>query len=244
MKKVLAFVLFIGMAGQANATLFSAVNNDIYDNDLDPTTSSSFDYGGFTWDTGFSSVPNDPDTGLPNNDGVIATDGNQAFGDVQIFSSDTGAGVDLDGDGLADINTSSNMTTDITESGIITVTWDYFTFDDLTSFDPFVWLLDGAATTITDDALAVGCDIDGIAGDDGLCQSATTDFEVVAGTVFGFALLSDNLFGGGLYVADVVLSDLSFTAFGGNPVPVPPAFLLFGTALAGLGFFRKKKAAA
>ena len=46
--------------------------------------------------------------------------------------------------------------------------------------------------------------------------------------------------------AFVTISNFSFDdGFGEiTPMPVPPAFLLFGTALAGLGFFRKKKAAA
>ena len=126
------------------------------------------------------------------------------------------------------------MTTSITVSGIISVAWDYFTDDAPAGFDPFIWLVNDVAnaTSISNDALGTGA------------QDGMFSQHVDAGTLFGFAMTTDNTFGGGCCAADVVLSNFSFISdFGGNPVPVPPAFLLFGTALAGLGFFRKKKAA-
>jgi hypothetical protein len=208
MKRVLAFVLFIGMAGQANAAIFDA------------GSPGSFSYGGFTWDTSFSP------TG--NNDGFIATGGDvdPLLGEVQIVGSDTGTGVQSPTDAL------STMSTAITESGTISVAWDYFTNDAPAVFDPFIWLVNGVAdlTSITNDALGTGG------------QTGTFTQHVDAGTLFGLAIGTDNLFGGGAFSADVALSNFSFTSDNGSRVvPIPPAFLLFGTALAGLGFFRRKK---
>ncbi len=202
MKKVLAFVLFIGMAGHANAAIFDA------------GAPGSFSYGGFTWDTAFSP------TG--NNDGFIGTGVDAGVGDVQIVGSDTGDFADA----------SSNMTTAITESGTISVAWDYFTFDPPALFDPFVWLLDGVEQAITgfDEFLGGG-------------QTGTFTQHVDAGTVFGFAIVSDNLLGQppGAWSADVGLSLFSFTP---NPVPIPAAVLLFGTALVGfIGVSRRRKVA-
>jgi hypothetical protein len=65
------------------------------------------------------------------------------------------------------------------------------------------------------------------------------------GDLFGFSIFSiDNAFG----AASVDISNLTFcTACDANgrppvsAVPLPPAFLLFGVALAGLGFVQKRK---
>jgi len=219
MKKVLAFILFIGMAGQANAAVYS---------DASP---GSFSYGVYTngdaimWDTTF------PPAG--NNDGYIATslggDSDAAVGDVQIVGSDTG---------LFATHVSSAMTTVIQESGEISVDWDYFTLDPPAGFDPFVWLLNGVVQDITNFDLFSNNQ-----------QVGTFMTSVNVGDIFGFAILTDNLLAEpfpGANSADVGLSGIQFGDLSGNMLatPVPPAFLLFGTALAGLGIFRRKKAAA
>jgi hypothetical protein len=42
----------------------------------------------------------------------------------------------------------------------------------------------------------------------------------------------------------VTISDFRFAAANPSPVPLPPAFLLSGAALAGLGFVRRRKVSA
>jgi len=226
--------LFIGMAGQANADIFF---------DVPFPATGSFGYGGLDWTTGFE-----------NSDGSVATNdlnaststisGGAAGGfpadytsngsDVRIFGSDTG--IEANGPGLSSISTTIGPV-----SGTISVAWDYIAGPGtLAENDPFIWLLGG------DPLLALTPQ--SIAGFDGLSaapQSGTFIQHLDAGALFSFGILTlDNLFGDGEF-ASVSLTGLEFTAdIGGmNPVPVPPAFLLFGTALAGLGFFRKKKAA-
>ena len=234
MKKVILFVLFIGMVGHAQAAFI--VSGDVdntfnYGTNTDSTGVVSTDF--FNWTAGFV-----------NSDGSIDTE--TAFnGEFQMIGSDL---LDADGFGcpgtFLDLCTSTNMLTTSSEAGTISVDWDYFTGDVFAEYDPFVWLYDGVATTITNDALGF---FDDGSLDDGI-QFGTFSATVAAGVDFGFAILSDNYFGDGLSGADVGLLNLNFVAdpFQANPptaAPVPPAFLLFGTALAGL-FFRKKKAAA
>lgn len=124
--------------------------------------------------------------------------------------------------------------------GDVSFAWDYTTGDFDSAFDPFVWVYaaDGdinnvSVTQITTNGLTA--------------ESGTSTFAVVAGSLFGFSIDSvDNLVTATDF-AFVTITDFAFDdGFAGNvlPTPVPPAFLLFGTALAGLGFFRKKKAAA
>ena len=217
MKKVIAAVLFIGMAGQANAALYNA------------GSTGSFSFGGATWDTSF--------TPTGNNDGSIRTgpEANSdplkapiALGEVQITGSDTGTQLDIP------VRSLTTMTTTIAQGGTISVDWTYTSgILDPAENDPFIWLLDGMVQL----PFIYGADTTGV-------ETGTFTTVVDAGALFGLSIASDNLFGAPLFQANVVLSNFTLTDLNGsNLVPVPPAFLLFGTALAGLGFFRKKKAA-
>jgi hypothetical protein len=94
-----------------------------------------------------------------------------------------------------------------------------------------VWLLDSAGTALT---LTTEC----VSG--GFCS-----FDVAAGSIFGIALqdltgASGNLVGPA--IATITNFDWAANGQGGvGAVPLPPAFLLFGVALAGLGFVQKRK---
>lgn len=218
MKKLL-FAAMICMASSAHATIY----------DMDD----------FVWtdDTGFG-------------DGAISRSGSNT---ATIRGSD-------DGSGFFDPTQMTSTSTLGAGSGVgdVSFSWDYTTGDTDSLYDPFVWLYsatnidadndgvldDLTVTSITTAGEVVDVDGDGILDPE---QSGIWSFAVAAGSLFGFSIdTADNQFGNG-HFGSVTVSNFAFDdGFAGNPnaVPVPPAFLLFGTALAGLGFFRKKKAAA
>ena len=114
----------------------------------------------------------------------------------------------------------------------VTFNWDYLTLDPPSSFDPFVFINDlvlGVSEKVTVDA--------GPASQSGLAGLAF--FNIADLAMWGFALQSVD----GLYnSASVIISGVQLTALKPpSAVPLPPALLLFGTAIAGLGFFRRKK---
>ena len=219
MKKVLAIVLFIGMAGQANAAIYTV------------DSPGSFLFGGFSWDTSFSPTENQNGS-IRNGPEANSVDGEApiALGEVQITGSDTGTQLDIP------IRSLTTMTTTIAQGGTISVDWTYTSgILDGADNDPFLWLIDNVVQTpFIYGNLGTGIGV----------QSGTFTQAVDANTLFGLSIASDNLFGAPDFQANVVLSNFTLTDLNGsNLVPVPPAFLLFGTALAGLGFFRKKKVA-
>jgi len=80
-----------------------------------------------------------------------------------------------------------------------------------------------------------------------MLQSGNAGFNVVAGDIFGFGLLSSDSCCGESYS---VIEDFSVGAFGqaeygigdpGSPVPLPAAAWLFGSALLGLGGIKRKR---
>ncbi len=175
---------------------------------------TTFDFGGLTWTADFS--------GSTPNTGVIEyTD--PAPTDVTIKGSSNGLG----------LPSNTGFSTTAASDLAIDFSWAYQTFDFSEVFDTFFWVNNGAGST------TVQLSVNG----DGAIQNGAESMLVAAGDVFGFSIFTlDNLFGLGEF-AQVTISDFSFQDLGGNPnpVPVPPAFLLFGSALAGLGFMRKKK---
>ena len=214
MKKLL-FAIMLGMASQANATIF------ILDD--------------FAWT---------PEYGFPGTGEINGIDSDGTFvsptgTSVTIKGSDDGSG---EGDPTAITTATSNG------AGTVSFDWDYLTRDAFAGFDPFVWLVDdgsGLTRTSITDGTVIETSPDVFVGSGAQAQSGSESIFVTAGSIFGFSLDTfDNKFGTGEF-GFVTISNFQFDdGFAGNVVPVPPAFLLFGTALAGLGFFRKKKAAA
>ena len=168
------------------------------------------------------------DTGLGN--GVISRSGTNT---ATIRGSD-------DGSGFFDPTqmTSTSTLGAGSGEGDVSFAWDYTTTDTDSIWDPFVWLYaaDGDINNLSITSITTS----GITN-----QSGLWSFAVAAGSLFGLSIDTvDNEFGDGEF-GFVTITNFAFDdGFAANPVPVPPAFLLFGTALAGLGFFRKKKAAA
>jgi hypothetical protein len=78
---------------------------------------------------------------------------------------------------------------------------------------------------------------------DPLCAAGSCSFDVGNGDLFGIALQDTTGAGGfGAAVAHITNFDWAPSGQGGvGAVPLPPAFLLFGVALAGLGFVQKRK---
>ena len=179
------------------------------------TVDPNFTFGGLDWTASFDYLsapsPTTPSTG------TIRT-GAEAFnGQLEITGSDNGSGAASE----------TAMYSTATADGSVSFNWDFFS-TDLAGFDFFIWVSDaitGDITRVISDRVSA-------------TESGISSFIVSAGGLFGLSVdTTDNNFG----AATVDISNFSFTAFGGSPVPLPPALLLFGTALAGLGFFQKKK---
>ncbi len=130
----------------------------------------------------------------------------------------------------------TTMTTGIDKTGTISFDWLYNTEDSGGSFwDPFVILNDELITLYPTDG----------------GNSGSFSIGVLLGDIltFGLGIQSDS-FGGTGHVA---ISDFCYgpagdpnCEFGGqppNPVPVPGALVLFASAMAGLGFMRRRKQA-
>ncbi len=173
-----------------------------------------FGFSGFSWTADFSYAPPSP-PGTGNGQILV----NEATpGPLQIVGSADGTG------NIAN----TFMTTTVSGNGTIDFVWDF-----LQTGADFFLAVNGVVETVIDtgsSTLHPNC-IYGVLS----CSIALND-----GDTFGLGIKT---FTNG--AAGAVLNFTSFTTsgFGGNPspVPVPPAFLLFGSALAGLGFMRKKK---
>jgi hypothetical protein len=180
------------------------------------TADPNFTFGGLDWTASFDYIsapaPTTPSTG------TIRT-GAEAFnGELEITGSDNGSGVASE----------TAMYSTATADGTVSFDWSFFS-TDLAGFDFFIWVSDaigGDTTRVISDRISAS-------------ESGISSFIVAAGGLFGLSIdTTDNNFGS----ATVDISNFSFAAFGGaSAVPLPPALLLFGAALAGLGFFQKKK---
>ena len=112
--------------------------------------------------------------------------------------------------------------------GDFTFSWSYELQDSLTGFDPFVFVSD----------LLVGVSGLQVVADGSGAMAGSAFFSLTENAIWGFAVRSlDGTFGPGI----ATISKLSLAPGQIPSVPLPPAILLFGDALAGLGFVRKKK---
>ncbi|MCP4331934.1 MAG: hypothetical protein GY785_04710 [Gammaproteobacteria bacterium] len=176
---------------------------------------STFGFGGLTWTADFS--------GFTPNSGEIEYIGPDPT-DVTIRGSSSGSG----------FPSNTGFSTTAGSDLQIDFSWAYETFDIFGEvWDTFFWVNSGAGST------TVQLSVNG----DGSIQSGAESMLVAEGDVFGFSIFTVDNWDLPADFAEVNISNFSYQDLGGNPnpVPVPPAFLLFGSALAGLGFMRKKK---
>ena len=117
----------------------------------------------------------------------------------------------------------TDFTTLAVGDGLVSFSWDYSTFDDNASYDPFGYLRNGTFTKLTDDSLRN--------------QSGSASFSVLAGQTFGFQVETlDSLFGPGLATIT------SFEAPGGSAaVPEPGTWAAAALLAGGAGFMRWRK---
>ena len=145
------------------------------------------------------------------------------------------SGVTITGDNSAGGYSSTEIWGDAPVAGSVIFDWSYTTADANGAGNDPLFYIEG--TTFTPFDLSVSCTTFP-------CTGTTGPVAVTAG-LFSFGLSIDSVTGqDGL--ASVDISNLNFLDADGKPigaVPVPAAFWLFGTALAGFGFMRKKKAA-
>ena len=186
---------------------------------LDTTDNGTiFEFGTLDWSADF--------TGSAPNTGTIVY--NDPVGEVTINGSSNGLGAQSE----------TGISTTATEAGAVNFSWLYQTFDVAPTWDVFYWINDGDGTATSQLSLDSGS----------ASQSGSESFLVAAGDIFGFSIITvDNEFLPSDF-ASVTISGFSFEALGAiggvSKVPVPPAFLLFGSALAGFGLLRLKKGTA
>jgi len=140
-------------------------------------------------------------------------------------------------DDQSEMPTNTEMTT--TGAGIVDFNWIYSTTDTLfgVGFDPFIFIRD----LLTDPVTFVDLTQEGLTDETAGVFTSRGNVILEVGALWGFSIDSfDSSFGAGI----VTISDLSFAGAQPSPVPVPPAFLLFGTAMASLAYVRRKKQAA
>ena len=121
-------------------------------------------------------------------------------------------------------------TSSVTTAGFVNLAWVYSTLDFSFYNDPF-FFVEGPESSTTVQYMT---------------GTSPSSLFVAVGSIFGFGISSFDSQGG---AANVIISAVTdpvrpfFTGTVGRPseVPLPPALLLFGSALAGLGFMRKKK---
>lgn len=207
--------------GAAASIIYSADTTTAGINDA----TTDFMFGGLNWAVNIQWTGN-PD---PTPANVIADD---TTGDTNAESV-TLNGSNTDSGAISYVA----ITTTLAEAGTILFDWAYST-TDAAGGDLFYGVngaYDAASSLYGFSTNADGSDAYGIA--------------LLADDIFTLAISSDNLGGcnadfticGLSGFGTAVISGLGFTA-SNFAVPVPPAFLLFGTALAGLGLFRKKRA--
>lgn len=206
----------LGLAGQAQATTVSAAAG---------INSFSFfdDINGdaIAWDVLYTPLVT---SGVIEYDNGAGTVDDVAAGHVRLTGNNLGTGISF-----------TQMTTTNDEAFGINVSfdWDYTTSDLLAEYDPFVFIKDLLSIDPLD---FVEVTLTG-------ATAGNAIFQVASMAQWGFSQDSDD----GLWGAGITdISNLSFTqaSVGPSPVPVPPALLLFGTAIAGLGFARRKRQSA
>ena len=176
------------------------------------STDPNFSYGGLDWtaDISYLTGGTEPTTPL---DGFIEYD--VTPGTVSLTSSNNGSGV----------YAITSMSTTASVNAVVDFSWFFETLDDA-NFEFLLWINAGAGEATR--TLTNFVD---------LTQSGVESFIVSAGDIFGFSIETfDNLFGPSM----VDISEFSFTALAASPVPLPPALLLFGIGIAGLGMVRRK----
>ena len=181
------------------------------------TTGTNFNYADLTWTSSFQyfSGPGGDPT-LPA-DGTINTNLDAFNGELEIVGSDNGTGVYSE----VAMYSNSGLT-----GGTLDFSWAFTNTDTLAGFDIFFWINEGTGTATRE-----------------LTNLAEAGFEsmvVGANALFGLSIDTRDNIGGPAFVD---ISGMTWTAAGGEvgQMPVPAALWLFGSALAGLGFMRKKK---
>jgi len=171
-----------------------------------------------------------------------ASNGTVSYNDACVYAADCATptvGASITGDNSGGGASYTEMYADAPVAGSVKFDWSYQTTDAYPA-DPLnpasdpLFFINGGFFELTGSC----------ASDGSVCSGTTGPVAVIAGLLsFGLSIDSiDGLFG----PASVAISNFVFLDADGrplpSPVPVPAAFLLFGTALAGLGFMRKKKA--
>jgi hypothetical protein len=124
----------------------------------------------------------------------------------------------------SDAGTVAQILTDYTTlavgDGLVSFSWDYFTFDGAPVFDPFGYLLDGTFTQLTDNGGAIS-------------QSGSASFSVLAGQTFGFRMVTvDDIYGR----AQSTISSFEVAA-----VPEPGTWAAAALLAGGAAFMRWRK---
>jgi hypothetical protein len=209
----IALIGGLSLAQVAQATTVTAIESD-----------SSFNLWSidgitdFSWDVVYA-----PGKGIIEIDNGLGTVNDVAADAVRITGDNSAAGRSL-----------TRMTTDAPAGGgDVSFDWSYATaLTDLPEFDPFVFI----ASLVAGDVGLVTVTTDGGA----ISQMGNAILSVADMAIWGFAIDSDDGLWGS---ASVTISNLRFAGAQTSVVPLPPAFLLFGSAIAGLGFIRKYKQA-
>lgn len=120
----------------------------------------------------------------------------------------------------------TSIETTATSNGTVTFDWGFSDANLFAGANFFLWLSDGVDAT---ELLATG----------NAASAGSASFLVAAGNTFGMAV--DAAFDG-LGAATASITNFNFAPSGQpEPVPAPATLLLFGTALAGFVFTRRKK---
>jgi hypothetical protein len=117
------------------------------------------------------------------------------------------------------------------------VSFDWVVSPDALNFDPFLFIQDLLVGDTHDVRIEAASSM---ACSPPWCASGNASFSIPEGALWGFSLAS--LFGG--QATMVTISSLEYAAARPGEVPLPPAFLLFGAAIFGLGFVKRRKQAA
>jgi hypothetical protein len=157
-------------------------------------------------------------------------------GTVAIDNATSSAVITGSNSGLSIVPTDTSMTTTASVAGSVSFDWTFVDNNPLSDpaaglggpFNFFFWIYDGVNTTLLADVTTAG-------------SGSFGPTLINAGDVFGMSIQTQiDAFGAGIAtITDFVFSPSGQGGVG--EVPLPPAFLLFGVALAGLGFVQKRK---
>lgn len=217
------------MVGQAQAVIYDGFGATNSTGDLNP-----YAFGNWTIESlcvDFCSSIDPFFDGLPAN-------GDVSYNSVDDKITITGADYTqefLDDDFFVPPTTLTLFTITAATAGLLSFNWDYFS-DDPDPDDFFSFELNGAPVIpLADNWSPDWSGVEGLV--DPFIDLAKDD-------VFGFSIFSDfSIYGAGIgnisnfqFIEENIGESIPL-----NPVPLPPALLLFGTALAGLRFVQKKK---